>query len=160
MLDAETRNLGSASEIGNRAERVRYNLQTPSSDQSPSNGRFRGRICGTQSGPSHANIATSSNDGQVWKVIVDRSSGEQGAGARVVLESSDGEEISYAVRLEFKTTNNQAEYEALIAGLKLAQAVRTNKVKIRTNSQLVADHISEKFLPKDDKMEQYLRKVR
>lgn len=92
-------------------------------------------------------------------MTVDRSSGEQGAGARVVLESPDGEEISYAVRLEFKTTNNQAEYEALIAGL-MAQAVRTNKVKIQTNSQLVADHISEKFLPKDDKMEQYLRKVR
>ncbi|KAH9783400.1 Integrase catalytic domain-containing protein [Citrus sinensis] len=153
----QTRNLGLASEIGNRAERVRYNLQTSSSDQSPSNGRFRGRIYGTQSGPSHTDIATSSNDGQVWKVTVDRSSGEQGAGARVVLESPDGEEISYAVRLEFKTTNNQAEYEALIAGL-MAQAVRTNKVKIQTNSQLVADHISEKFLPKDDKMEQYLRK--
>lgn len=76
------------------------------------------------------------------------------------MESPDGEEISYAVRLEFKTTNNQAEYEALIARLKLAQAVWTNKVKIRTNSQLVADHITEKFLPKDEKMDQYLKKVR
>lgn len=91
---------------------------------------------------------------------MDRSSGEQGAGARVVLESPDGEEISYAVILEFKTTNNQAEYKALIAGLKLAQAVQTNKLKIWKKSQLVVDHINEKFLPKDEKMEQYLRKFK
>lgn len=63
----------------------------------------------------------------------------------MVLESPDGEEISYAVRLEFKATNNQAEYEALIAGLELAKAVQANKVKIRTDSQLVANHISEMF---------------
>lgn len=64
---------------------------------------------------------------------------------RVVLESPDREEVSYAVRLEFKATNNQAEYEALIAGLELAQAVRANRVKVRTDSQLVATHISERF---------------
>lgn len=51
---------------------------------------------------------------------MDGSSGEQGARVRVVLESPDMEEVSYAVRLEFKGTNNQAEYKALIARLELA----------------------------------------
>lgn len=78
----------------------------------------------------------------------------------MVLESPDGEEISYAVRLEFKATNNQAEYEALIAGLELAKTAHANKVKIWTDSQLVANHISERFQPKDQKMGQYLRRVR
>lgn len=50
------------------------------------------------------------------------------------MESPDGEEIFYVVRLEFKATNNQAEYEALIAGPELPQAVRANKVKIQTYS--------------------------
>lgn len=50
---------------------------------------------------------------------MDGSSGEQGTGAGVILESPEGEKVSYAVRLKFKATNNQAEYEALIAGLEL-----------------------------------------
>lgn len=78
----------------------------------------------------------------------------------MVLASLDGEEISYALGLEFKATNNQAEYEALIAGLELAKEVRANKVKIRTDSQLVANYISEVFELKDEKMGQYLRRVR
>ena len=41
----------------------------------------------------------------------------------------EGEEISYTVRLKFTATNNQAEYEALIAGLELAKAVKADKVK-------------------------------
>lgn len=55
--------------------------------------------------------------------------------------------------MEFKATNNQAEYEALITRLELTQAVRASKVKIQTDSQLIANLISEKFQPKDKKME-------
>lgn len=67
-------------------------------------------------------------------MLVDGSSGEQGAEVGFVLESPDREEVSYFVRLEFKATNNQAEYKVLIAGLELAQAVRPNRVKVRTDS--------------------------
>lgn len=52
-------------------------------------------------------------------MTVDGSSGEQGTGAWIILESSNGEKVSYAVRLKFKATNNQAEYKALIVGLEL-----------------------------------------
>ncbi|KAH9688200.1 Ribonuclease H [Citrus sinensis] len=97
---------------------------------------------------------------QVWQVSVDGSSGERGSGAGIVLEGPEGEEISYAIKLEFAATNNQAEYEALIAGLELAMAVKADRVKIRTDSQLVANHVSERFQPRDDKMEQYLKIVR
>lgn len=71
--------------------------------------------------------------------------GEQGAGVGVILESPDREKVTYAVRLEFKTANNQAEYEALIVGLELAYAVRANRVKVWTDSQSVANHITERF---------------
>ncbi|XP_024039511.1 uncharacterized protein LOC112098123 [Citrus clementina] len=97
---------------------------------------------------------------QVWQMSVDGSSGERGSGAGIVLEGPEGEEISYAVKLEFATTNNQAEYEALIAGLELARAVKADRVKIRTDSQLVANHVSERFQPREEKMEQYLKIVR
>ncbi|XP_024036260.1 uncharacterized protein LOC112096786 [Citrus clementina] len=97
---------------------------------------------------------------QVWQISVDGSSGERGSGAGIVLEGPEGEEISYAVKLEFAATNNQAEYEALIAGLELARAVKADRVKIRTDSQLVANHVSERFQPREEKMERYLRIVR
>lgn len=61
------------------------------------------------------------------------------------MESPVRKKVTYAVRLEFKATNNQAEYEALIVGLELAYAVRANKVKVRTDSQSVANHITERF---------------
>ena len=50
---------------------------------------------------------------------MDSSSVEQGASAGVILTSLESVEVSYAVRFEFKATNNQAEYEAFIVGLKL-----------------------------------------
>ncbi|XP_052295858.1 uncharacterized protein LOC127901870 [Citrus sinensis] len=104
--------------------------------------------------------ATGGDETQVWQMSVDGSSGERGSGAGIVLEGPEGEEISYAVKLEFAATNNQAEYKALIAGLELAKAVKADRVKIRTDSQLVANHVSERFQPREEKMEQYLKIVR
>ena len=46
------------------------------------------------------------------------------------MEGPEGEKISYAIRLEFAATNNQAEYEAIIAGLELAKAMKADRVKI------------------------------
>lgn len=62
--------------------------------------------------------------------MVDGSSNDQGVGAGVILISLEGEEVSYTIKFEFKATNNQAEYEAFIVGLKLAQALRAGKVKV------------------------------
>ena len=97
--------------------------------------------------------ATVNNEDRGWQVLVDRSSEEQGSGAEIVLKGPKGEKISYAVKLEFTATNNQTEYEALIVGLELAKAVKTDRVKIRTDSQLVANHVSERFHPREEKME-------
>lgn len=71
--------------------------------------------------------------------------------------SPEGVEVSYLIRFEVKATNNQAEYEAFIAGLKLVLALRTEKLKVRTDSQLVANHLSESLQTKDEKIEQYLK---
>lgn len=60
---------------------------------------------------------------KVWLIMIDESCNKQGAGARIVIRSSEGVEISYAVKFEFHVTNNQAEYDAFITGLKLAHAL-------------------------------------
>ena len=43
-------------------------------------------------------------------------------GIGVILKSPEGEKLKYAARLQYQTTNNEAEYEALFKGLELAKS--------------------------------------
>ena len=69
-----------------------------------------------------------------WKIKVDGSSNKDARGVKVVLESPEKDVIQYAVRLQFSTTNNDAEYEALLIGLKLAKSIRAQKLKVYSDS--------------------------
>ena len=53
----------------------------------------------------------------IWSLRIDGSSDVNGSGAGVILESPTREKISYALRLKFLASNNEVEYEALLAGL-------------------------------------------
>jgi hypothetical protein len=55
-----------------------------------------------------------------WTLFFDGSARQQSAGAGVVLTDPGGDQLRYVVCLEFKATNNMAEYEALIFGLSAA----------------------------------------
>ncbi|XP_074377078.1 uncharacterized protein LOC141718599 [Apium graveolens] len=68
--------------------------------------------------------------------------------------------IEYALKLDFPTTNNEPEYEALIAGLGLARAVRAKNLKICEESRLMVAQVNGEFEVKDDTMEKYLRIVK
>ena len=58
-----------------------------------------------------------------WNIYTDGSSNKQAGGVGVVFISPEEDRIECMIRLEFPTTNNEAEYEAIIAGLDLAKAV-------------------------------------
>ena len=60
--------------------------------------------------------------------------GRFGGGGGVVLLSPEGDVVECMVRLDFPTTNNEAEYEALVAGLDLARAVGATSVVIYCDS--------------------------
>ncbi|GJY30370.1 reverse transcriptase domain-containing protein [Tanacetum coccineum] len=55
-----------------------------------------------------------------WKLYTDRASSSDGAGTGLMLIDPTGKKYTYALRFEFETTNNEAEYEALLAGLRIA----------------------------------------
>jgi ribonuclease HI len=69
-----------------------------------------------------------------WVVYVDGSSTKKNGGARIVLVTPEGEELNGSFRLEFKTTNNEAEYEVVIAGLRLALELGAKSVEVRSDS--------------------------
>ncbi|KAG7533238.1 Reverse transcriptase domain [Arabidopsis thaliana x Arabidopsis arenosa] len=62
-------------------------------------------------------------ENQTWKLYVDGSLSKQGSGVGIKLESPTSEILEQSFRLLFNASNNEAEYEALIAGLRLAQGV-------------------------------------
>ncbi|GFZ06814.1 hypothetical protein Acr_18g0009840 [Actinidia rufa] len=59
-----------------------------------------------------------------WILFVDGSSNQHGRGAGLVIQTPSGEQMEYAIRIGFKATNNEAEYEALLAGDYLAKDAR------------------------------------
>ncbi|XP_022845288.1 uncharacterized protein LOC111368282 [Olea europaea var. sylvestris] len=65
-----------------------------------------------------------------WNLFIDGSAGEVGSGAGVVLISPEGHKLTSAVRFGFKATSNAAEYEALLAGLKLATKIQVKRLLI------------------------------
>ncbi|GKF87561.1 reverse transcriptase domain-containing protein, partial [Tanacetum coccineum] len=75
-----------------------------------------------------------------------------GCGAGVILTDPKGVEFTYALRFQFKTTNNEAEYEALIAGLRIAEK--------NVDSKLVANQVNGTYIAKETDMIKYLEKVK
>jgi len=63
-----------------------------------------------------------------WVIDVDGSSNAKGSGVGIILEGPAGLTIEQSLRFDFKTTNNQAEYEAIIAGLSLAKEMGAEEV--------------------------------
>ncbi len=61
-----------------------------------------------------------------------------------------GEKIEYSIHFEFQTTNNVAEYEALLSGIRLTRALGASKVHFYTDSRLVANQVRGDFVSKED----------
>jgi hypothetical protein len=67
--------------------------------------------------------------------------------------------LNDSLRLEFRTTNNEAEYEAVITGLRLALELGADFVEVRSDSQVIVGHVQGEFEAKGEKMKRYLAKV-
>ncbi|XP_008231854.1 PREDICTED: uncharacterized protein LOC103331021 [Prunus mume] len=96
----------------------------------------------------------------LWTLYVDGSSNAQGCGAGLVLISPDKAVLEYAIRFQFHASNNEAEYEALLAGLRLAKEIGARKIQIFSDSQLVVHQVNQDFTAKDVSMTAYLQHTR
>jgi ribonuclease HI len=64
--------------------------------------------------------------------------------------------MKYAARLEFQCTNNIAEYEAVLLGLRKAKAMGIQRLVIKTYSQIIAGHIEKDYKARDPEVGKYL----
>ncbi|XP_062089480.1 uncharacterized protein LOC133796014 [Humulus lupulus] len=96
----------------------------------------------------------------VWKVFVDKASNENGAGAGIILVSLQGHQLQDALRFHFKALNNEAEHEAMLAGLRLAREVGAANLEIYSNSQLVIRQVLREYQTKGEKMAAYVTQMR
>ncbi|KAL5565151.1 hypothetical protein UlMin_028315 [Ulmus minor] len=94
----------------------------------------------------------------LWHLYVDGSSTDNCSGAGVILFSPEGVRLSCALRFCFKATNNQVEYEALLASLRLAKEVSARHLLIYSDSQLIVNQVNSEYQEKGEKMASYLEK--
>ncbi|KAL0325072.1 UNVERIFIED_CONTAM: hypothetical protein Sradi_5076500 [Sesamum radiatum] len=97
-----------------------------------------------------------SKKNEFWKAFVDGSSTSQGSDAGIVIETPQGDRLQYAVKFDFAASNNEAEYEALLAGGRLALAAGANRRKAHSDSQLFINQIRGDYEAKEDRMIKYL----
>jgi ribonuclease HI len=83
-----------------------------------------------------------------------------GAGAGLLFISPLGEHMRYVVRLHFPTSNNMAEYEALLRGLRITIKTGIKRLDVRGDSQLVIDQVMKNASCHDEKIEAYYNAVR
>ncbi|KAI5312666.1 hypothetical protein L3X38_041840 [Prunus dulcis] len=87
-----------------------------------------------ESSKADGTSAEPSQPSDMWQLRVDGASNQKGAGAGVVIITPDGTLLEQAITLGFPASNNEAEYEALLAGLRLAKELAIKKLAIYSDS--------------------------
>ena len=81
---------------------------------------------------------------------------QTGAGLGLQLKALIGEIIEQAIRLDFPASNNKAKYEAIIVGIDLAIFVSSEKIIIKSDSQLVVGQVNGEYETRDQRMTKYV----
>ena len=95
-----------------------------------------------------------------WSVHTEGLSNKWASEEGIILHSLEGDEIECMVHLDFPTTNNEAKYEALVAGLDLTKVVGAASVVIYCDSQVVTNQVNDNYECKSEKMKKYLEQTK
>ncbi|GAA0163055.1 hypothetical protein LIER_19020 [Lithospermum erythrorhizon] len=93
-----------------------------------------------------------------WILYVGASNPKR-SGAGILIQGPEGLQFDYALRFSFKTTNNEAEYEAMVTWLLLAQSLSITRVVVRGDSKLVIEQIRGDYGVKSESLQKYHAKV-
>ena len=95
-------------------------------------------------------------ESRLWKVFVNSASNAMGAGVGIVIITPEGIRLEHSFRLGFKASNNEAEYEAFLAGLRGVLHLRAKNVEIYSDSRVVVYQIIGSFEARDSWIKAYL----
>ncbi|GAA0160094.1 hypothetical protein LIER_16727 [Lithospermum erythrorhizon] len=76
-----------------------------------------------------------------WVMLVDGAKNEKGLSTGILIRGPDEIVMEYALRFTFPTTNNEAEYEALVAGLAIVKSLGITRIWVKGNSKLMMDQV-------------------
>jgi ribonuclease HI len=96
---------------------------------------------------------------EVWKMYFDGSSSKEGSGVSIVLISPSKEVVTLSYKLEFETTNNIVEYEALVLALRVVKDMAINKLAIFGDSELIVNQVKYIYQAKKQRLKQYKNEV-
>ena len=91
---------------------------------------------------------------------MDDASRQTRAGVDLYLKAPTGERIEQAIRLYFLAYNNETKYEAILVGINLAKSVSSEKLIIRSDSQLVVGQVNKEYETRDQHMVRYVSLVK
>jgi ribonuclease HI len=92
-------------------------------------------------------------------MFFDGASSSIGAGAGVVFKSPSQETISLSYKLEFEVTNNVAEYEALVLGLKAAKEMGIREMDVFGDAELIVQQVKNIYQTKHPRLKNYRNEV-
>jgi ribonuclease HI len=97
---------------------------------------------------------------ELWTMFFDGSLMKTGAGAGLLFILPLGKHLRYVLRIHFPVSNNVAEYEALVNGLRIAIELGVRRLDACGDSQLVINQVMKNSHCRDPKMEAYCDEVR
>ena len=77
------------------------------------------------------------NEAERWTIQTDGSSAQPRGGVGVIITTPDGEVLKYGAQLKFSATNNEAEYEGILTGLRLRKELGAKNLLVQNDSRLV-----------------------
>ncbi|XP_066163856.1 uncharacterized protein [Oryza sativa Japonica Group] len=106
------------------------------------------------------NRSDSQIDNETWIMAFDGALNSQGAGAGFILTSPSGDQFKHAIHLNFRATNNTAEYEGLLAGIRAAAVLGVKRLIVKGDSELVANQVHKDYKCSSPELSKYLAEVR
>ncbi|GAA0150387.1 hypothetical protein LIER_09340 [Lithospermum erythrorhizon] len=94
-----------------------------------------------------------------WVLFVDGARNEKGSGAGVLIRGPDGVVIEYPLRFTFPTTNNEAEYEAMVDGLTIVKSLEIDRIWVKGDSKLMIEQVEGVCGVKHEPLVKYHAKV-
>jgi ribonuclease HI len=105
-------------------------------------------------------LPTPSERPEHWVLYVDDSLKLKGAGAGVLLISPTGEQLKYVLQIFWKVSNNEAEYEALLHGLRLAASLGIKRLLVYGDSEVAINQVNKSWDRNKENMDAYCIEVR